>query len=69
MKTAIINFLEALSLGKHNHGLYHKKKPYYATWISGLISIVSLGFLLTYAIIVLVSIVNKEDIILNKDAI
>ncbi len=69
MKDTLINLLEAASLGKHKHGLYHFKKPYYSTWVGGIISIVAMMTLLIYAIVVLKQIIiDRDEILLVQES-
>ena len=68
MKEKIICALEAISLGKHKHGLYHLKRSSYSTWIGGIISIFAATALLTYSVIVIVGIFNRDEILLTQES-
>ena len=52
--------LARFSLGKYNHGLYHRRRLYFSTWSGGLLTLLLILAFLTYLMISLAEIFSTQ---------
>lgn len=57
----VLDFIRLVSLGKFDRGLYYQGERNQSSILGGIVTIISIATLLTYSIILLNSIVTKEE--------
>jgi uncharacterized metal-binding protein len=59
--TKIADFIRLLSIGKYNHGLYHRGRSHHSSIVGGLLTLILVGSILTYLIFTLNSIIMNQE--------
>ncbi len=60
IKERVGGCLKKISLGKYKPALYYNNWDYFSTILSGIVTIICVGILMSYAIIILNSIFSKK---------
>ena len=63
----VVDFIKHLSLGKFDRGLYYQGIRFQSSIVGGIVTLVSIATLLTYSIILLDSIVTKDEYNLDQN--
>ena len=60
MKDKVKDFLEQISIGKYNHGLYLGKRLQYSSWVGGVMTIAIAGFFLIFSVFQIVDVFQRK---------
>ncbi len=61
----LLDFIRLMSLGKFDRGLYYQGNRFQSSIVGGIVTMFSIAILLTYSIILLNSIVTKDEYTLD----
>jgi hypothetical protein len=63
----VVDFIKQFSLGKYDRGLYYQGIRFQSSILGGVVTLISIAALLTYSIILLDSIVAKDEYNLEQN--
>ena len=63
----VLDFIRLMSLGKFDRGLYYQGMRFQSSILGGIVTIFSIAMLSTYSIILLDSVVTKEEYTLDQN--